>query len=52
MKTIAESSIFERELTVGAKYKYSTTMEAYLNQKNAIVKSYFNQFEELDHKKK
>lgn len=37
---------------MSAKYKYSTTMETYLTQKNTLVKSYFHQFEELDHRKK
>lgn len=27
-------------------------MEAYLSQKNMIIKSYFHQVEELDHRKK
>jgi hypothetical protein len=37
---------------MSSKYKYSTTMEVYLRQKNSLVKSYFSQFEELDQKKK
>lgn len=39
-------------MMVAAKYKYSSAMEAYTRHKTQIIKSYFNQFEELDHKKK
>ena len=52
LKVVSESVAYEREMIMSAKYKYSTTMESYLSQKNTLVKSYFKQFEELDHRKK
>ena len=51
LKMIAEAAVFERDLTMAAKHKYTTTMDAYLRLKTQMVKTYFNQFEELDHRK-
>ena len=52
LKTISESSLYEKELTWAAKSRYSTTSDLFLRQKEKILKSYLNQFETFDHKKK
>ena len=37
---------------MSAKHKFSVSSDTFLKQKNDVVKSYLNQFEELDLKKK
>ena len=44
LKMITEAAAFERDLTLSAKYKFTTTMDAYLRLKTQMVKAYFNQF--------
>lgn len=37
---------------MSAKHKYSVAADHYLQQKSQIIKSYLNQFERFDHRKK
>ena len=52
LKVIGESAMYERELSMSAKHKYAVANDSYLRLKSQIVKSYLNQYEQFDHKKK
>ena len=52
LKVISESPLYEREMAMSAKHRFSVSSDIFLKQKNDIVKAYLNQFQQLDHKKK
>ena len=52
LKAVSESSLYERELMLAAKHRYAVTSEIYMRQRGQIMKTFVNQFEEFDHKKK
>ena len=44
LKTVSESSSYERELILAAKHKFSVSSDYYFKQKNQIMNSYLKQF--------